>query len=392
MLQISSNATFKSSYIACATTMSSKTPTTQSKSKTTLPLVNEALPLPDDYGRVREIMSSLGDSAWSHDFRTGITWFSSKFNPFVGLMPDGLRATQAENIWWESTHPDDRHLLKENDLAYKNMKQERHGIEYRIFDEKGKMHWVLDRGVVVEKDTDGKPVLLVGTHVDITTTKELQQKIASLLDQQHKEIVKAVIERTELDRKDIASILHENVNQILTAGRMMLEFLPVMDKAIGEFTEKVKQIMYSAVDEVNKICNDINPDSLLHIPLTDLVTDLVNRLNKGKTISIIFDHSGYSPTKKKNKDHELTILRAIQECMQAIVHESAAQLATIHLETNNDFMLLEVFCDDKKLNINLLSANLRIKNIVNRCDLFGGTFHLEKKKNEGVLFKASIPV
>jgi hypothetical protein len=54
--------------------------------------------------------------------------------------------------------------------------------------------------------------------------------------------------------------------------------------------------------------------------------------------------------------------------------------------------LLEVFCDDKKLNINLLCANLRIKNIVNRCDLFGGTFHLEKKKNEGVLFKALIPV
>ena len=391
-MQISSNVTLKSSYIARATIMSSKTPPTQSKGKTTLPSVNEAQPLPDGYGRVREIMSNLGDSAWSHDFRTGTTWYSSQYNPFVGFLPADLKATQAENIWWESTHPDDRHLLKESDLAYKNMKQERHAMEYRIFDDKGKMHWVLDRGVVVEKDTDGKPVLLVGTHVDITTTKELQEKIASLLEQQNKEIVRAVIERTELDRKEIANILHENVNQILTAGRMMLEFLPVMDKAIGEFTEKVKQIMYSAVDEVNKICNDINPDSLTHIPLTDLVTDLVNRLNKGKSISITFDHSGFFPSKKKNKDHELTILRAIQECLQTIVHESAAQMATIHLESNNDFMLLEVFCDDKKLIINHLSANLRIKNIVNRCDLYGGSFHLEKKKNEGVLFKASIPV
>ena len=284
------------------------------------------------------------------------------------------------------------HLLKENDLAYKNIKQERHAIEYRIFDDKGKMHWVLDRGVIVEKDTAGKPVLLVGTHVDITTTKELQEKIATLHEQQNKQIVRAVIERTEMDRKEIANVLHENVNQILTAGRMMLEFLPVMDKALGEFTEKVKQIMYTAVDEVNKICNDINPDSLTQIPLTDLITDLVNRLNKAKTISISFDHSRFLPSKKKNKDHELTILRATQECLQTIVHESAAKLATIHLESNNDFMLLEVFCDDKKLNIHLLSSNLRIKNIVNRCDLFGGTFHLEKKKNEGVLFRASIPV
>jgi len=391
-LQNSSNATLKCSYIARATTMNSRTTPTKTKGKTALPSLKEALPLPDGYGRVREIISNLGDSAWSHDFRTGTTWFSSQYNPFVGFMPADLKATQAENIWWESTHPDDRHLLKESDLAYKSMKQERHAMEYRIFDEKGKMHWVLDRGVVVEKDEEGKPVLLVGTHVDITTTKELQEKIASLLEKQNKEIVRAVIERTELDRKEIANILHENVNQILTAGRMMLEFLPVMDKAIGEFTEKVKQIMYSAVDEVNKICNDINPDSLTHIPLTDLVTDLVYRLNKGKAISITFDHSGFFPSKKKNKDHELTILRAIQECLQTIVHESAAKMATIHLESNNDFMLLEVFCDDKKLNIHHLSANLRIKNIVNRCDLFGGSFHLEKKKNEGVLFKASIPV
>ena len=392
MLQNSSNATLKCSYIARATTMNSRTTPTKTKGKTALPSLKEALPLPDGYGRVREIMSNLGDSAWSHDFRTGTTWYSSQYNPFVGFIPADLKATQAENIWWESTHPDDRHLLKESDLAYKSMKQERHAMEYRIFDEKGKMHWVLDRGVVVEKDTDGKPVLLVGTHVDITTTKELQEKLASLLEQQNKVILKAVIERTEMDRKEIANILHENVNQILTAGRMMLEFLPVMDKAVGEFTEKVKQIMYSAVDEVNKICNDINPDSLTHIPLTDLVTDLVNRLNKGKAISITFDHSAFFPSKKKNKDHELTILRAIQECLQTIVHESAAKMATIHLESNNDFMLLEVFCDDKKLNIHHLSANLRIKNIVNRCDLFGGSFHLEKKKNEGVLFKTSIPV
>lgn len=371
--------------------MSAKTPPIKSKRETLLPSANDTLSQPDGYGRIREIMSNLGDSAWSHDFRTGTTWFSSQYNPFVGFIPADLKATQAENIWWESTHPDDRHLLKESDLAYKNMKQERHAMEYRIFDDKGKMHWVLDRGVVVEKDKDGKPLLLVGTHVDITTTKELQEKIASLLEQQNKEIVRAVIERTELDRKEIANILHENVNQILTAGRMMLEFLPVMDKAVGEFTEKVKQIMYSAVDEINKICNDINPDSLSHIPLTDLVTDLVNRLNKGKTIFISFDHSGFSPS-KKNKNHELTILRAIQECLRTIVQESSAQKATIHLESNHDFMLLEVFCDDKKLNINHLSTNLRFKNIVNRCDLYGGSFHLEKKKNEGVLFKASIPV
>lgn len=338
--------------IAYATTMSSQTPPFKKRSKTALSLASEFQPLSDVYGRDLEIMGNLGDSLWSHDFRTKTTWFSPQIKPFVGYIPADPKSLQTDNTWWENTHPDDHHLLEECDVDYKSMRHDRHSIEYRILDDKGMMHWVLDRGVVVEKDEHGNPVLVVGTYVDITTTKDLQEKVASLLEQQKKEIVRAVIERTEMDRKEIANFLHENVNQILTAGRMMLEFLPVMDKAIGEFTEKVKQIMYSAVDEVNKICNDINPDSLTQIPLTDLVTDLVTRLNKGKTMSIAFDHSGFFPTKKKNKDHELTILRAIQECLKTIMHESAARLATIHLESNNDFMLLEVYCDDKKLNIN----------------------------------------
>ena len=119
--------------------MSSKKTPTNSKIKNAIPLVNEALPLPDGYGRVREIMSNLGDSAWSHDFRTGTTWYSSQYNPFVGFIPADLKADQAENIWWESTHPDDRHLLKESDLAYKSKKQDKHAIEYRIFDDKGNL-------------------------------------------------------------------------------------------------------------------------------------------------------------------------------------------------------------------------------------------------------------
>lgn len=73
------------------------------------------------------------------------------------------------------------------------MRHDRHSIEYRIFDDKGMKHWVLDRGVVVEKDEHGNPVLVVGTYVDITPTKLLQEKIAFLLKMQNKEMVRTFI-------------------------------------------------------------------------------------------------------------------------------------------------------------------------------------------------------
>jgi signal transduction histidine kinase len=74
------------------------------------------------------------------------------------------------------------------------------------------------------------------------------------------------------------------------------------------------------------------------------------------------------------------------------MHESASSTISIQLESNNDRMLLEVSCDDKKLGLKKLTANPRMHNLTNRCALFDGDLHFEKAKNEGVLIKASIPV
>ena len=72
---------------------------------------------------------------------------------------------------------------------------------------------------------------------------------------------------------------------------------------------------------------------------------------------LIVDNAGHDGGReiKPEQNAELGVMIAKfrnigQACTAAnrfIVHESVAQLATIHLESNNDFMLLEVFCDDK---------------------------------------------
>ena len=345
-----------------------------------------------DHGHIREILNDLGDSAWSHDLRTNTTWFSSENNPFIGHIPHALASDKSSSIWTQSMHPEDRHLLEESKAAYNKGKQLRHSLEYRVIDPNGKIRWVLDRGVAVEKSKDGRPLLIVGIHVDITEVRQLHNRLDMLLQQKNKEILRAVIERNEEDKKEIAIVLRENVNQMLTAGRMMLEFLPVMDKAVGDFTEKIKEIMYSAVDEVNKICSDINPDALNHISLTDLVKDLVNRLNKTNKVVIGFDHHLYLSSTSKNKEQELAILRVIQGCLFTLMHESASSTISIQLESNNDRILLELSCNDKKLRLKKFTANPRIHNLANRCALLDGEFHFEKAKNEGVLIKASIPV
>jgi len=125
--------------------------------------------------KLRLALERLGDYVWEHDFRTGVTKFSSHFNKFLGIKTDDKMPL--DKLWWDSVHEDDKKILKENDRKYKNASIDNHVMEYRMIDSSGKTRWVLDRGVVIEKDQDKNPLLIIGTHTDITSQKELEQEI-----------------------------------------------------------------------------------------------------------------------------------------------------------------------------------------------------------------------
>lgn len=125
--------------------------------------------------RFREVLSNLGDNVWEHDFRTGKTYFSERFNDLAGYDSNG--SNDIVTVWWNSTHEEDRWMLEENDSKYKEGLIDHHTIEYRILHKDGSVRWVLDRGVVIEKDTDGKPLKIIGTHTDVTKRRQDEDEI-----------------------------------------------------------------------------------------------------------------------------------------------------------------------------------------------------------------------
>jgi signal transduction histidine kinase len=263
-------------------------------------------------------------------------------------------------------------------------------MEYRIKDRKGKLHWVLDRGVVYEKDKTGRPVVVVGTHTDITEMKEMKKKLDDAEHVRKREIVDAIIRNMEADRGDIANELHNNINQILSAARMMLEFIPMVNEEMGAYTEKVKFIIYSAVDEVNRICNLINPHSLDQVALPELLKDQIQRATKDKKLSINFSVNGFQKEKRNPRESELTMLRVIQDAIYRISQYSNARQAEIDLKNEHGFMLLDIFFDDPKFDLARTIRNLRVVNLANRCEHYGGSYHMEKEKGKGIHLKAAV--
>jgi PAS domain S-box-containing protein len=129
--------------------------------------------------RFKLVLEKTGDNVWEHDFRTGKTYFSKSDNDILGLI--NTKADNYEKLWWDSIYKDDLYMVVNSDLNYRRGDASSHNLEYRIVQANGSIRWVLDRGVVIEKDADGKPLRIIGTHTDITKIKqteaELEQRV-----------------------------------------------------------------------------------------------------------------------------------------------------------------------------------------------------------------------
>ncbi|HSC36224.1 MAG TPA: PAS domain S-box protein, partial [Chitinophagaceae bacterium] len=206
---------------------------------------------PDEsHEKIRKLWTTLekiGDNVWEHDFKTGKTYFSQKEFDLLGY--SGEKLTDSATLWWSLLHEDDVWILQENDRAYKEGRIDHHSAEYRMYHQNGSIRWVLDRGVVVEKTPDGKPIKLIGTHADITFIKEMEEE-RKKSEKRYRDLFnysQAMICTHDLTGKILSA--NPAICQALQysqeemTGRNIADFIPKEGKALfdSQYLELIKQ-------------------------------------------------------------------------------------------------------------------------------------------------------
>lgn len=129
--------------------------------------------------RLENIIDGTHLGTWEWNIQTGETVFNERWAGIIGYTLDELAPVSIET-WIKYAHPDD---LKESDELLKkhfNNESDYYDFESRMLHKNGSWVWVLDRGKVIERDSDGKPLRMFGTHADITEKKQLQEKIKEI--------------------------------------------------------------------------------------------------------------------------------------------------------------------------------------------------------------------
>ncbi len=121
-------------------------------------------------------LESTGDGMWDWNLLTNERVCSESFAQMYGYEQHELQGIAALNFD-ELAHPDDVPQMLRAREAHLSGERASYRNEHRVRCKDGSWKWIMTRGMVIERDAQGKPTRLIGTHTDITERKQTEAMV-----------------------------------------------------------------------------------------------------------------------------------------------------------------------------------------------------------------------
>jgi len=124
--------------------------------------------------RLDSIIQSTNAGSWEWNIQSGEVTFNERWAQLIGYTLAELPPVSG-CPWAPFTHPDDLDIC--NRLLQKHFTGsiDYHQCELRLHHKDGHWVWVMGRGRVTSWTEDGRPLLMFGTHQDITERKQAEE-------------------------------------------------------------------------------------------------------------------------------------------------------------------------------------------------------------------------
>lgn len=459
-------------------------------------------------------LDGAGDGVWDYNFQTKEIYYSPLYKKMLGYSEDEFPNQAYE--WQSRVHPDDFYKIIDVDTLYEDHSIVNHSVEYRLRSKSGEYVWILDRGMLLERTTDGRPLKLIGTHTNITERKiaeeklkqsehrftsfmdntptmawiidehgmfrylnasykrqfrltdkavgksvydvfpkeisdrfvennrkvfetnqaielteegigpdgvkqiyhickfpletenrvrllggialditkkiQLEQQLAEDDARKKREIIQAIINAQEKERIELAYELHDNVNQILSSSKLMLEVAAEKPDLSKDFTKRGLDYLQDAINEIRKISHNLTPASLRDISLEAAIEDVIQNINVTGKLKIKYQKKTIPLKKEIEPEKQLAILRIIQEQFNNILKHANASEATISLSFKEHNISLEIQDNGQGFDPSTTKKGLGLNNMFNRVEYYLGNIQFISSVGKGCTLLIEIPV
>ena len=218
----------------------------------------------------------------------------------------------------------------------------------------------------------------------------LRKKNKELLAKNH-EIQEALLKGQTIERKRVASELHDNVGSLLSAVRVSLltlnsEKLPTHDQKVYA---QIQEMVENACREVRLISHNLLPEELEKYGLEVALEKMIERLNFSTPIEFTLNTKGL----KENQLDRKTAFHLYSICLELInnilKHSEATDAALTFRKNENT---LELFVRDNGKGLNNYMKGKGITSIEERVEAMNGVLNIESELGEGTRTHISVPI
>ena len=289
--------------------------------------------LRESEARLRLSVAASNIGLWDWNLATNEVYFSPEWKGQLGYADDEISNRLEE---WESrVHPDDLAPTLALVRRFIGDPAAEYAVEFRLRHKDGSWRWIFTQGQIV-RDAAGKPLRMVGCHMDITGRKLAETALH--------ELSRRLLQAEDEERRRIAKELHDSTAQDLVA---VILNLGLLRDALPPLAARPAQIIEDSVALIENSANDIRTLSyILHPPrleemglpggLAEYAAGLGRRADLRIRVEAAPDF-GRLP-----EDLEIALFRVAQESLGNVVRHSESDAATIRLARTGARVVLEI--------------------------------------------------
>jgi PAS domain S-box-containing protein len=298
--------------------------------------------------------------------------------------------------WLSIVHPDDRESMAAylGDIFSAGAPFDRVYRIARVAD--GETRWVHGLGKVTY-DERGVPLRMVGTIVDITERRRLEDE----LDRHRNRVAGLAIDvlnRSERERRMLATELHDGVAQVLAAAKIVARQV-VTDAGVesGADATRLIDLLDHAISDVRLMTAELAHPVLREMGLGPALEWLTESHRKRFGLSCTLEMPEACPCRELRTPSAVVIYRAVRELLNNVHKHSGAQSAHVRVSCDEDVLVASVHDNGCGFDPAMLRAmsgageRFGLASIGEELEIAGGHLHVESARGRGTQVHIRVP-
>jgi signal transduction histidine kinase len=220
-----------------------------------------------------------------------------------------------------------------------------------------------------------------------------QVVLRQLQDEKQNDLLNAVFETQESERKRLAEDLHDSVGQVLSAIKLNLHRLEKVNgnESSPDLLSDTRKLTDECIQEIRNIIHNVLPPVLTDFGLIDALQALCDKLDQNTDIKITFSRN--LADERFPSEIELTFYRMAQELFGNAAKHSKATNIQLTITKDEGWLVMTFSDNGIGFDMDNVKHGFGIKNLQSRAQLINGKIHTYSKPQNGTLttIKVLIP-